>query len=207
MHVSRTLSLGLFSTLFGVLSLTAPPPVQAQNGATIRCASIDNRFTRCDVPWRDAQLVRKESKVACDRGRGWDMDRQGLWVDRGCRGLFVEARGGRPGRGDSHGGGDWQPGRGDSHDGDGWQPGRGDSHGGGGWQPGADWNRQIRLQCDSNDNRYQMCQVDVGRRGRVRLANQVSDKRCTEGYSWGWNRAGVWVDRGCRGQFVIDRRW
>jgi hypothetical protein len=41
----------------------------------------------------------------------------------------------------------------------------------------------------------------------VRLVRQMSDARCSEGYSWGWNRAGVWVNHGCRGQFVVDRRW
>jgi Protein of unknown function (DUF3011) len=101
-------------------------------------------------------------------------------VDRGCRGLFAEAWRGRPG----YGGPD-----------------------GGGWRPGPDWDRQIRLQCDSNKKHYQLCQVDVGRQGQVRLVKQLSDTRCTEGYSWGWNRAGVWVDHGCRGQFVVDRRW
>ena len=111
------------------------------------------------------------------------MDRQGLWVDRGCRGQFAEVvRGGRPGW-DEHGPGD------------------------DGWRPGPDWNRQIQLQCDSNSKRYSFCQVDVGGHGRVRLVKQLSDTRCSEGYSWGWNRAGVWTDHGCRGVFMVDRRW
>jgi hypothetical protein len=161
--------------------LMPTPSAQARGERTIRCESSNGKFNRCPVPWRDAQLAKQESKGACIRGQSWDVDRQGLWVDRGCRGLFVE--GGRDGR-----------------------PGYGDQNGGG-WRPGPDWNRSIRLQCDSNQKRYQMCQVDVGRQGRVRIVNQMSDTRCTEGYSWGWNRAGVWVDHGCRGQFVVDRRW
>ncbi|MEP6898640.1 MAG: DUF3011 domain-containing protein [Rhodanobacter sp.] len=181
MHFTSRIWIGAAATFLGAVLLTAAPSAQAQRDRTIRCESNNGKFNRCPVPWRDAQLARQESKGACVRGQSWGVDRQGLWVDRGCRGLFAEGRGdGRPG----YGGPD-----------------------GGGWRPGADWNREIRLQCDSNKKRYQMCQVDVGRQGRVRLANQMSDVRCTEGYSWGWNRAGVWVDHGCRGQFVVDRRW
>ncbi|MEO6967083.1 MAG: DUF3011 domain-containing protein [Rhodanobacteraceae bacterium] len=79
--------------------------------------------------------------------------------------------------------------------------------GGGGWRPGPDWNRQIRLSCDSHGYNYSMCQVDVGRRGDVRLMRQTSSSACVRGRSWGWNRAGVWVDKGCSGDFVVDRRW
>jgi hypothetical protein len=75
------------------------------------------------------------------------------------------------------------------------------------WRPGPDWDRAIRLRCDSNGRHYQLCQVDVGRRGDVRLEQQISDSSCREGYSWGWNRAGVWVSHGCRAQFVVHRRW
>jgi hypothetical protein len=179
MRVSVRILMGVVTGLLGVVSLTAAPSVQAQGGGTIRCESNNGKFNRCAVPWRDAQLTRQESKGACIRDQSWGMDRQGLWVDRGCRGLFAEAGRGRPGYGGPSGG----------------------------WRPGPDWNRQIRLQCDSNKKKYQMCQVDVGHQGRVRLVNQMSDTRCTEGYSWGWNRAGVWVNHGCRGQFVVDRRW
>jgi hypothetical protein len=188
MHASHKILSGVATTLLASLSMTAAPPAQAQAGPTIRCESNDGRFSRCAVPWNDAELVRQESKGACIRDQSWGVDRQGLWVDRGCRGQFAEARRG------------WDDRRNDR--GDGYRDG-----GRGGWRPGPGWDRQIRLQCDSNKKRYQMCEVDVGRRGQVQLVNQMSDTRCTEGYSWGWNRAGVWVNHGCRAQFVIDRRW
>ena len=203
MHLSHKILLGTVASLLGTLSMTVTSPAQAQSGPAIRCESVDGRFNRCAVPWNDAELTRQESKGACIRGQSWGVDRQGLWVDRGCRGQFVEARrGGRPGWDDRHDDRGYQGG--DSRGG---QPGGYQDGGQGGWRPGPGWDRQIRLQCDSNKKRYQMCQVDVGRRGRVQLVNQMSDTRCTEGYSWGWNRAGVWVNHGCRAQFVIDRRW
>lgn len=178
---------GLTGGLLGVAS-----PARAQSDAPVRCVSSDGHYARCAVPWRYVELYKQESKADCIRGESWGMDHGTLWVDRGCRGLFGPAD--RGGYGDRYG---------DRHD-DRRDRGYGDD---GGWRPGPDWNRRISLQCDSNKKKYQMCQVDVGRNGRVRLGRQLSDARCTEGYSWGWNRAGVWVAHGCRGQFLVDRRW
>ncbi len=158
-------------------------PVRAQSDAPVRCVSSDGHYARCAVPWRYVELYKQESKANCIRGQSWGMDGSTLWVDRGCRGLFGPAD--RGGYGDRD--------RGSRDD--------------GGWRPGPGWNRRISLQCDSNKKKYQMCQVDVGRNGSVRLGRQLSDVRCTEGYSWGWNRAGVWVNHGCRGEFLVDRRW
>lgn len=78
---------------------------------------------------------------------------------------------------------------------------------GGGWRPGPGWDQNFTVSCGSPQHRYAFCQVDVGARGRVMLQRQTSDARCVEGQTWGWNRAGVWVDRGCSAQFMIDRRW
>jgi hypothetical protein len=92
-HSTHKIQLVMLTILFGVLSLAVAPTAQAQSDrSTIRCESIHGKFNRCAVPWRDAELARQESKGACIRGQGWGMDRQGLWVDRGCRGLFVQAR-------------------------------------------------------------------------------------------------------------------
>lgn len=178
-------SSGLFAVAAGLLGATfllSTPPAHAQRRAdTTRCESSDGRYQRCPVGWRDAQLVQRESKASCVRGQSWGVDRQGLWVDRGCRAVFAEVGRHRRGHGD--------------HDGY------------GGMRPGNDWNRQIRLQCSSSSRSYQMCRVDVGRQGHVSLVRRLSDSRCIEGSSWGWNRAGVWVDRGCRAEFLVDRRW
>ena len=202
MRILNRLLIGGVLGALGVLSFSAPVVAQGQAGGRIRCESNDGKFNRCQVPWRDAELVAQESRDACIRGRSWGLDREGLWVDRGCRGQFAEAfRDGPRGR-DGRDGQDNQSGQDGNHDGGYARDGRDD-----GWQPGADWNRQIRLQCASHQNNYQMCQVDVGRRGRVELVKRLSSARCSEGDSWGWNRAGVWVDHGCRGQFVVDRRW
>lgn len=80
-------------------------------------------------------------------------------------------------------------------------------NGGGGWRPGPGWDQRFTVTCGSPQHRYAFCAVDVGARGRVMLQRQTSDARCVEGQTWGWNRAGVWVDRGCGAAFMIDRRW
>lgn len=76
-----------------------------------------------------------------------------------------------------------------------------------GWRPGPGWNHDFSVSCGSPQYRHYFCQVDVGGRGRVILQRQMSDSRCVEGRTWGWNRAGIWVDKGCGGQFLVTRRW
>ncbi len=78
---------------------------------------------------------------------------------------------------------------------------------GGGWYPPPGWDHRFEVSCGSPQYRYYFCQVDVGRRGYVRLIRQNSNAACIEGRTWGWNRAGIWVDRGCGAQFMVNRRW
>lgn len=55
--------------------------------------------------------------------------------------------------------------------------------------------------CQSRYDRYQYCRTDT--RGGVRLQRQLSKSDCTQGQTWGYDRGGIWVDRGCRAEFVI----
>ncbi|WP_250633937.1 DUF3011 domain-containing protein [Pinirhizobacter soli] len=172
---------GLAATLGLVVGLSfVAVPAQAQrwgNGQVVTCGSVDGKYTRCSVPWRDAQLVKQDSDTRCDRGRNWGFERGAIWVDRGCRGQFAEA-GGRPGG----------PG------GPGW---------GGGHPPGG---RDQVVVCGSENNRYKVCPIDL-RGARVAIVNNDSDTRCIEGRNWGTNRDGIWVNGGCRGRFAVQRRW
>jgi len=147
---------------------------------SVDCQSRNYSYTRCDVEWRDARIVRQISDTRCIRGQNWGIDRRGLWVDRGCGGTFVRA-----GRGDYGGGGG----------------------GGGPWRPGPGWDNRFSVSCNSEDYRYTFCSVDVGGRGRAYMERQTSNTACVEGRTWGWNRAGIWVNQGCAGIFTIDRRW
>jgi hypothetical protein len=56
----------------------------------IRCESRDGRQSFCRVPGglRDAQIVRRLSDTRCQHGYNWGVQRDGIWVDRGCRAEF-----------------------------------------------------------------------------------------------------------------------
>ncbi len=58
------------------------------------------------------------------------------------------------------------------------------------------------ISCSSDDGHRHYCPADT--RGGVRLLKQRSDSPCNQGYSWGFDRGGVWVDRGCRADFAVD---
>jgi len=71
--------------------------------------------------------------------------------------------------------------------------------GGPGWGSGGSAGQLIR--CESPGNRQQRCSVPV--RGGVELVRQISSTRCVEGSNWGFDRNGIWVDRGCRAEFRV----
>ncbi|MFT3756037.1 MAG: DUF3011 domain-containing protein [Pseudoxanthomonas sp.] len=72
---------------------------------------------------------------------------------------------------------------------------------GGGYYPDNGYGQSFR--CESNDNRQRQCSVDT--RGGVQLVRQLSKTQCVQGRNWGWDRNGVWVNGGCRGEFVAGR--
>lgn len=58
------------------------------------------------------------------------------------------------------------------------------------------------IQCASSDGDRHFC--DANTRGGVRLERRTSYADCEEGYSWGYTARGVWVDRGCGGEFAVS---
>lgn len=63
----------------------------------------------------------------------------------------------------------------------------------------AQWGRHIT--CASDDGRRHFCPIDTG--GEARMTNQRSGSPCIQGRTWGFDRRGIWVDRGCRADFVV----
>ena len=67
--------------------------------------------------------------------------------------------------------------------------------------PGRDFGER-RVTCASNNGERVFCESD--NRGRVvRMARQISGSPCEQGRTWGWDARGIWVDRGCRAEFVV----
>ncbi len=140
------------------------------------CESYKGRVAYCDIDTRgDVVLVEQLSRSQCIEGSTWGVDRRKLWVSQGCRGSFASVVQRRRGH---RGGG---------------------SGSGGGYIPQQPSETLIR--CESNDQRQAYCALPF--KGRVRLVNQVSRAACTEGYSWGADRRGVWVSQGCRADFEV----
>ena len=78
--------------------------------------------------------------------------------------------------------------------------GGGPGNGGPNW---GGWGNAYNIYCASDDMRRNWCPVDT--RGGVRLARQRSQSACVWGSTWGYDKKGVWVDRGCRADFEIGQ--
>lgn len=57
------------------------------------------------------------------------------------------------------------------------------------------------VRCESSDNRYRECAA--GGFGDVVLQRQLSDTRCIRDSNWGTRGNMIWVNRGCRGVFMV----
>jgi hypothetical protein len=57
------------------------------------------------------------------------------------------------------------------------------------------------IRCSSSGYRYNYCRVNTG--NDARLERQHSSADCRQGYSWGHDRHGVWVDHGCDADFRV----
>jgi Protein of unknown function (DUF3011) len=64
-------------------------------------------------------------------------------------------------------------------------------------------NRDSVVTCAANGNRRTYCDADTS--GGVRLLREHGNSSCQLGSTWGFDRRGIWVDRGCRGDFQIGR--
>jgi hypothetical protein len=62
--------------------------------------------------------------------------------------------------------------------------------------------RSVRVE--SKDGQYRYRRTDT--RGGVVLRRQLSGASCRLGESWGFDGNGIWVDKGCRGEFEVGAR-
>lgn len=61
--------------------------------------------------------------------------------------------------------------------------------------------RFTTVTCSSDDGRRRYCEVDT--RAGVTLLKQRSGSPCDLNRTWGFDRRGIWVDRGCRADFQV----
>lgn len=163
---------------------------------TMVCESYENALNHCTADTsKGMMLVVQYSTIACVQGKTWGYDSRGVWVDKGCRAEF------RAGLGDA------------THSRHASNPPTGRA-----LIPGVDFRpeedvypadtrrpnavRRTTIYCASENGLFMQCPIDVP--NSVRLTRQESRTRCVEDQNWGWDEQGVWVNQGCRAQFVVD---
>jgi hypothetical protein len=80
-------------------------------------------------------------------------------------------------------------------------PGYGNNGNGRGYGRGRGRDTYV-VSCASNGRRS-FCEADT--RGGVLLLRERGGAECRQGYSWGYDQRGIWVDRGCRADFEVAR--
>ena len=220
--------------LFGLVLAGTAQSAMAQQ--TITCSSDDGGRHTCRVDARGGvQMTNQRSGAACQQGYSWGYNREGIWVDHGCRADFMVNSWNNRGNGGGYGGqvitcssddggrhtcpvdarggvqmtnqrsgAACQQGYSWGYDRNGiWVDHgcRADFAVNSGWNNGGEGGQTIA--CSSDDGNRHYCDADV--RGGVQMTRQRSDARCEQGYSWGFDQRGIWVDHGCRADFTIGR--
>ncbi len=157
----------------------SPPPAHD----LVVCESINSqrRYCRLDTG-EGVELERQLSRSACVEGQSWGWDRDGIWVDGGCRARFrvLKHYEPTPHGPDPHGPNSSPP------------PG---------WRPEGRDERLLR--CESRGRRLVECGADTS--GGACLERQLSRVECVYGVNWGISRDKIWVDEGCGGEFLLGR--
>lgn len=143
--------------------------------ATLVCESLNGEPGLCFADTTDGvRLVRRISDSKCDFGRDWGWDSNGIWVSNGCRAEFAI----RPvNRG--------QVATITTRN----EPMISSS------------TKPATILCESKNNTRNHCRTDT--RWGVTLVRQVSENECIRGRSWGYDKDGIWVNEGCRGEFTL----
>src|SRR5436305_1793310 len=60
---------------------------------------------------------------------------------------------------------------------------------------------QSTVRCESSDGRYVECRT--GMLDNVTLSRTLNDSSCVQGQTWGFRNNVIWVDNGCRADFMV----
>src|SRR5688500_9553273 len=78
----------ILSVILGLIAVSLS--AQTSAGRRITCESIDGRRAHCPADTSGGvQLVQRLSSSDCESNRDWGYDRNGIWVDNGCRAEFL----------------------------------------------------------------------------------------------------------------------
>ena len=143
---------------------------------SVSCSSDDGRKNECaaDLRGYTVRHVDQSSRTECIVGRNWGYNDRGVWVDDGCRATFSF---------DKTRGGDHPRSWGE----------RDLTYSG---------EREQRVTCESKDGRRNECDMDL-RGYRIADVREKSRADCDIGRNFGYDDRGVWVDEGCRAEFIF----
>jgi len=206
-HKFASASFGLIPAAL-LLALTAgSKPVQAdpgQEALRMSCASNDFHRHVCAADTSGGvQMVHQKSEAKCIQNSTWGYDKNGIWVDRGCRAEFevriqvpavVEHR--------DH---DRDHGRDHDRDHDADREGRHEDEFRSRDNEFRGWGDSYMVYCASDAMERVWCPADA--RFGVHLIRQRSQATCIEGQTWGYGKRGIWADRGCRADFRVTGDW
>jgi len=132
-------------------------------------------------------LVQKISQSACQKGRSWDVDKSGLWVDMGCRALFRNTNAKdeiylKTKRLLNAAKKDEAP-----------------------RKVTTEFTPEGLLKCQSWQQELEYCILGDKNKleSSITLEKQISGSPCKKGQSWGVDKYGLWVDAGCRALFKL----
>jgi hypothetical protein len=148
--------------LFFSAFLIFPPQILAR---VLICESNDNRYNYCPVKNNgNISIINPISSAECVKGSSWGYDRNGIWVNNGCRAEFEISF----------------------------------------FDYGAGWGESGFFTCESQGFAYRYCPAFTG--DGVNLTKQLSNEECVKDRSWGYDKNGIWVNNGCRGEFILNVR-
>ena len=200
----------------GALAASVGWSAPAMAGADLRCDSSPGRYNYCRATTaKGVRLVTQHSRHPCYQNDTWGYDGGGIWVSNGCSatfrlgsekgdntaaaiglGVIALAIIGAASQDDDDRRDDYPP----SGPGPGPRPGPGYDDGYDDDYDDPYGDAQI-VSCDSKNNKYRYCPVRVD--DYAELVHQRSRSACRYGKTWGYDRGGVWVKKGCRGDFAV----
>lgn len=175
--------IGVLALAWVAVGGALPATVQAaEEGYVIRCESKRERDNYCTADTSGGVVLRRTlSNAPCVEGDSWGFDKTGIWVRKGCRADFDVPRAYSSGRG-------WSSQRGyGRYYRDGAQA-----------QPGG----PERVVCESKGKARVVCPVSDLK--TVDLVYERSRERCRFQVSWGFDDKSIWVDQGCRAEFLVN---
>lgn len=151
----------------------------------VACDAKGNERVHCKADAaRGVTVLRQRSKTECVRGRDWDSDAAGIWVDHGCRADFK--LGANAGAAEKAGTPETKPEAASAP-----KP-----------APVTAPARRGVVVCESWQSRWAHCDADVTQ--TIRLARQrTNDAQCIRSQTWGVDATGIWVSGGCRAEFQV----